>query len=182
MRLYHALRVTAQRIRSTTAYQWGHFGACNCGHLAQTITQRNKADIHRAATVRVATWAQPATLERSESLSLQMPHAKRAGVRGSGQRTVPTKWVRYPVDDWADATVAYCPTSGLPLDDIITEMLNAGLTLSEIRHLERLSDPRILAALPHPRHLRRNNPADVALYLETWADLIATTAPPLAAE
>ncbi|MEQ9324044.1 MAG: hypothetical protein RIF41_33075 [Polyangiaceae bacterium] len=147
-----ALRRTARRLREGASYQWGHFGACNCGHLAQTLTRRSHAEIHRAAVERAATWALP------------------------------------PVDDWTDAAVEYCPTSGLPLDAILGEMLGAGLSLRDIRHLEELSDPWVLARLPvDKRHLRHNAREDLVLYLDAWADaLAAELAPedalPLAAE
>ena len=131
-----ALRVTAARLRGTASYQWGHFGACNCGHLAQTLTQKTPADIQRAA-VEAASWARP------------------------------------PVDDWTDAAIEYCPTSGLPIDAILSEMLDAGLTLEAIRRLEYLADPRVLRRLPAGRrHLRRNSRDDLILYLEVWADLL----------
>lgn len=135
--LVAALRGTVLRLRDGASYQWGHFGACNCGHLAQTLTRRSHAEIHRAAVDRATTWALP------------------------------------PVDDWGDAAVEYCPASGLPLDDIIGEMLAAGLSLRDIRHLEELTDPRVVARLPRERrHLRRNARQDVILYLDTWADLL----------
>ena len=77
--------------------------------------------------------------------------------------------------------MAYCPTSGLPLDDIIGEMLGAGLSLRDIRHLEELSDPRVLARLPaHRRHLRRNARRDLVLYLDAWADRLAEELEPAA--
>ena len=44
-----ALRITADRIEEGAPYQWGHMGQCNCGHLAQTITRRTAAEIHRSA-------------------------------------------------------------------------------------------------------------------------------------
>ncbi len=124
-----ALRATAARLRLGADYQWGHFGACNCGHLAQTITDLPRAEIHRAAV---------------ESAR-----------------------------DWGDATVDYCPASGLPIDHILGRMLAAGLTLAAIKSLEELDDRRILARLPGGRrHLRRNAREDVVLYLETWAELL----------
>ncbi len=156
--LSRALRDTAARLRTAVSYQWGHFGACNCGHLAQTLTRRTEGEIHRAAVDRATTWALP------------------------------------PVDDWGDAAVEHCPTSGLPLDAIIDEMLAAGLTLAEIRHLEELSDRRVLCRLPAgARHLRKNRRSDLVVYLETWAELLEqealadeeerdALAPPLAAE
>ncbi len=138
MRLREALLVTAARLREGASYSWGHFGSCNCGHLAQTLTQRSRAEIHRLAVERAA--------------------------------------------DWGDAAVAHCPDSGLPIDHIIEEMLAVGVTLSEIRHLETLSDRRVLRALPDERrHLQRNQRDDVVLYLETWAGLLADELP-LAAE
>jgi hypothetical protein len=141
--LTQALRQTALTLRSTAEYQWGHFGACNCGHLAQIITRRSRAEIHRAA------------LEKASS------------------------WALSPVADWGDAAVEYCPASGLPIDAILGEMLDAGLTLQDIRHLEDLSDRRVLARLPlASRHLRRNDKKDVARYLDTWADLMDETSDP----
>lgn len=132
-----ALRATAARLAKGANYQWGHFGACNCGHLAQTLTRRTTAEIHRAALDRKSTWEMA------------------------------------PVDDWAEAAVEYCPLSGLPIDDIITEMLDAGITLQEIQHLERLSDPRVRRRLPEEhRFLRRNRRDDLLLYLEAWAKMV----------
>lgn len=93
-----------------------------------------------------------------------------------------------PVDDWADAAIEYCPLSGLPIDDIITQMLDAGLSLAEIGHLERLSDRRVLKRIPKDRlpegrpHLRRNSRADLVLYLDAWAELLTEEADALAAD
>ncbi len=42
-----ALRTTAARVREGAHYEWGHAGACNCGHLAQTVTRLSKAEIYR---------------------------------------------------------------------------------------------------------------------------------------
>ncbi|MEZ4442097.1 MAG: hypothetical protein R3B72_23590 [Polyangiaceae bacterium] len=150
-RLVEALHTTVARLRAGAPYQWGHFGACNCGHLAQALTRRSPAEIHRAAIERAATWALP------------------------------------PVDDWGDAAVEHCPASGLPLDDILDEMLAAGLTLTDIRHLEELTDPRNLALLPDgQRHLRRHRRDHLLAYLQAWAARLeaelAVEVPALAAE
>lgn len=48
-KIVHILRTTADRIVNSPNYQWGHMGACNCGHLAQVITSRTKAEIHQFA-------------------------------------------------------------------------------------------------------------------------------------
>lgn len=58
--LVTALRTTAARLRGDTVYQWGHMGQCNCGHLAQTITNIGHAEIHRSAMVREGDWEQQA--------------------------------------------------------------------------------------------------------------------------
>lgn len=78
--------------------------------------------------------------------------------------------------DWERQLTDYCPTSGLPIDQTIDEMLALGFTRADLAHLERLSDPIIRAALPFERRnaLRHNHRDDVVLYLRTWADLLET--------
>ncbi|HEY4182984.1 MAG TPA: hypothetical protein VGM90_39440 [Kofleriaceae bacterium] len=75
--------------------------------------------------------------------------------------------------DWEALCNAYCPTSGLPIDDVITELVALGLTTDDLAHLERLDDPAVLAAL-HGGHrwLRRNDRADLVAYLSAWASLL----------
>jgi len=58
--LISALRDTAVRLRGATRYQWTHMGACNCGHLAQTVTRLTPAQIHAYATERAGDWADQA--------------------------------------------------------------------------------------------------------------------------
>jgi hypothetical protein len=59
--LIHALRQTIDRLRESENYTWGHMGRCNCGHLAQTITQRSPAEIHQLALEKAGEdWAQRA--------------------------------------------------------------------------------------------------------------------------
>lgn len=50
------LRQAASKITSGKGYQWGHMGACNCGHLAQEICSLSSADIHSAAMKRHGDW------------------------------------------------------------------------------------------------------------------------------
>lgn len=129
-RLIEALRATAARLSEGAPYQWGHMGSCNCGHLAQVITEHSGADIHAGA------------------------------LRGHG--------------DWSEQVVDYCPTSGLPMDGIITAMLEAGLNRDDLVHLERLSDPEILRRFPVEERgdLRRNRRDDVVRYLVAWAEIL----------
>lgn len=75
--------------------------------------------------------------------------------------------------DWNTQIQSYCPISGLHIDQIVRIMLEQGLTTSDLQHLERLSDPEILAQLPaQNRNLKHNNKQHVVLYLRTWADML----------
>jgi hypothetical protein len=73
--------------------------------------------------------------------------------------------------DWSEQLNDYCPTSALPLDDIISDILNAGFDTTDLKHLERLSDPVVLNTLPvEKKFLLHNRKADVVTYVEAWAD------------
>jgi hypothetical protein len=75
--------------------------------------------------------------------------------------------------DWNEQLNDYCPTSGLLMDDLITQMLAFGFDTDDLKHLERLSDNRILRTLPAPeRYLQHNVKKDVVRYLRAWADLL----------
>jgi hypothetical protein len=75
--------------------------------------------------------------------------------------------------DWSEQLNDYCPTSGLLIDDIIGEMLAFGFDCMDLKHLERLSDPQVLNALPPAeKKLAFNRKADVIKYLKAWADLV----------
>ena len=76
--------------------------------------------------------------------------------------------------DWERQLVDYCPTSGLPFDQTIDEMLAMGFSRADLTHLEKISDPTVRAAIPFERRnaLRHNQRDDVVLYLRTWADLL----------
>lgn len=127
--IINLLRTTASAIESSQDYQWGHMGACNCGHLAQQITKLSKAEIHQKA------------------------------MQSHG--------------DWTEQLNDYCPTSGLPLDTLISDMLSVGFDAEDLKHLERLSDASILNTLPaHQKYLIHNRKADVVIYLKAWANKI----------
>lgn len=52
-------------------------------------------------------------------------------------------------------------------------MIAWGLSKDDLAHLERLSDAKVIKALPpNKRYLRHNQRDDVVLYLNTWADLL----------
>jgi hypothetical protein len=73
--------------------------------------------------------------------------------------------------DWSDKAEKYCKDSGLPIDDIIKEMLAHGFELDDIRHIEYLSHPKIVKRLiGTPFQHRRNSLEDVILYFKAWID------------
>ncbi len=75
--------------------------------------------------------------------------------------------------DWGEQSVEHCPTSGLPIDHVLTAMLDVGLELGDVTHLERLSDRRVLARFPvEARRLSFRAREDVVRYLRAWADLL----------
>lgn len=77
------------------------------------------------------------------------------------------------VGDWSEQVNDYCPTSGLQMDKMIFGLLEKGLSTDDLKNLEYLSDPLVLAYLPqNASPLKNNNREDVALYLETWAKLL----------
>ncbi len=78
--------------------------------------------------------------------------------------------------DWNEQLNDYCPTSGLLMDDLISEMLDFGFDSEDLKHLEKLSDKKILQCLPiEERYLQHNIKKDVIKYLETWAFMLEET-------
>lgn len=76
--------------------------------------------------------------------------------------------------DWNEQLIDYCPTSGYPIDLIVSKMLEFGLSLDDLAHLERLSDPKILAEMSQEKRdsLNKNSRADVVFYLNCWANVL----------
>src|ERR1700742_3017678 len=58
LKLIKTLRSTAARLQLGAHYRWTHMGACNCGHLAQTVTHLDADDIRRYALERAGEWAE----------------------------------------------------------------------------------------------------------------------------
>ena len=71
--LAEALRITAQRIETGDRYQWTHMGACNCGHLAQTVTLSSPREIHEMALMRAGDWSEQ-TREYCPTSGLPIDH------------------------------------------------------------------------------------------------------------
>ncbi|AMS27214.1 hypothetical protein AEM51_09495 [Bacteroidetes bacterium UKL13-3] len=75
------------------------------------------------------------------------------------------------VGDWSEQLNDYCPTSGLPMDQLIFGLLEKGFSTTDLKNLEYLSDQAIIEALGRG-HLRNNNLTDVVDYLNAWANLL----------
>ncbi|MBC3785131.1 hypothetical protein [Spirosoma utsteinense] len=75
--------------------------------------------------------------------------------------------------DWNEQVEDYCSTSQMPIDIVINEMLNAGLMLEDLKHLEKLDDRQVLARFPlEARYLKHNVRDDVVAYMNAWAELL----------
>lgn len=75
--------------------------------------------------------------------------------------------------DWSDQLNDYCPTSGYPMDELISQIIEFGFDRNDLKNLERLTDTRVLDRLPEQhRYLSHNKRDDVVRYLRTWADMI----------
>jgi len=75
--------------------------------------------------------------------------------------------------DWNEQAEDYCSISQMPIDLLINEMLNAGLMLEDLKHLERLDDRQVLLRFPfEERFLKQNVREDVIKYMNAWAELL----------
>ena len=78
------------------------------------------------------------------------------------------------LSEWSEIPDDFCPQTGVLIDRVIDALFELGLTNTDLRHLEDLTDPEVLARLPGGRrYLRRNQREDVIVYLRTWAELLA---------
>lgn len=162
--LVRALDATATLVASSATYKWSSFGQCNCGHLAQVITGLGGAAIQRAAFGGSGDWGAQA----------REVHLHRTVYRAAED----------------EPEIERCAVTGWTMDRIVGALFAAGLDHDDLGHLERLSDPRVLARIDGgaPTHHRRE---DVVRYLRAFADLLRAELPqdreaecdlPLAAE
>lgn len=77
------------------------------------------------------------------------------------------------VGEWTELAADYCDSTGLPVNAMVSELQDIGLTSTDIHHLEYLDDKTVLQHLPGGfRWLKRNVREDVILYFETFAMLL----------
>ena len=91
--------------------------------------------------------------------------------------------VNHQLAEWTDHAESYCAGTSFKVDDLFRELDRVGFGHRDVMALENLSDARVLNRLPSGRqHLRRNQVADVTLYMRTMADMLeeVTVPAPLA--
>ena len=77
------------------------------------------------------------------------------------------------IGEWTELAEDYCGVSRIPADQLIAHLMEAGLTTNDIHNIEYLEDRDVLANLPGGfRWLKRNDRADVIVYLQTMAELL----------
>lgn len=77
------------------------------------------------------------------------------------------------VDEWTEFANDYCPNDGTSVDQLMDVLIAHGFELKDIHHLEYLSNPRVLNAIPgSPKYLEKGKPRNAALYMRTWASLL----------
>ena len=77
------------------------------------------------------------------------------------------------IGEWTELGEEYCINTGTPLGLMVKGLQEAGLTATDIHHIEYLSDKKVLQYLPGGfRWLKKNRREDVVLYFEAFADML----------
>jgi hypothetical protein len=77
------------------------------------------------------------------------------------------------IGEWTELAEEYCSTTNAPVNQVIGKLLNAGLTATDIHHIEYLTDREVLDNLPGGfRWLQRNVREDVIVYFEAFATVL----------
>jgi hypothetical protein len=75
--------------------------------------------------------------------------------------------------EWTEIAAESCPVTGAPVDLLLSSLQAAGLTPTDIHHIEYLNDKKILESLPGGfRWLKRNLKQDVIDYFEAFASFL----------
>ncbi|MGB5027643.1 MAG: hypothetical protein WBO38_04010 [Chitinophagaceae bacterium] len=75
--------------------------------------------------------------------------------------------------EWTELAEEYCSSSNAPVNLVLSKLEQAGLTPTDIHHIEFLTDKAVLNFLPGGfRWLKRNVREDVILYFEAFANLL----------
>ena len=83
------------------------------------------------------------------------------------------RFARTGVGEWTELAEDYCGVTSTPVDMLMSELQNLGLTPTDIHNLEYLQDKLVLEKLPGGfRWLKRNVREDVIVYFQTLADVL----------
>lgn len=160
--LIQALRQTARHLQlADVSYRWSHFGQCNCGHLAQTLTQLTPETLQRAAERQRGDWSEQATTwERTAALA------------DYGDRPALDEGA------WEPEGTDHCTTTDVPMDLVFRRLTAVGLTAEDMVHLERLSDPRVRKRLgTNTVDFHYADRTNLVRYLNAWADVLELDLP-----
>src|SRR5688572_4149888 len=154
-RLTVLLRQTAARLTDASdTYRWSSFAHCNCGHVAQSLTQLSPEEIQERAMRREGDWGTQA----HEFLFPRPDYGSRPALDEGA---------------WEPENVGACRATGERLDSVLDAMLELGLDPQDIAHLERLSDPQVRRQLgKSTEHFAHHVRENVIAYLGAWADLL----------
>ncbi|HEX6193191.1 MAG TPA: hypothetical protein VFZ42_12540 [Chitinophagaceae bacterium] len=77
------------------------------------------------------------------------------------------------IGEWTELGEDYCMNIATPLGLMVQRLQEAGLTATDIHHIEYLSDKKVLQHLPGGfRWLKKNRREDVILYFEAFANML----------
>lgn len=75
--------------------------------------------------------------------------------------------------DWTDQVQDYCTTSQMPMDEIISSMMESGLERHDMIELERLKNHSVRLFMGEKgRNLSHNKKQDVVDYMKAWAEML----------
>jgi hypothetical protein len=75
--------------------------------------------------------------------------------------------------EWTELAEEYCSVTNAPVNWVLSKLMEAGLTPTDVHHIEYLTDRAVLNHLPGGfRWLKRNVREDVMLYFEAFANML----------
>lgn len=87
------------------------------------------------------------------------------------------KSIDFEVSEWSEHAQDYCEGTTRKVDELFDTLEQVGFSRQDVMNLEYLSDQDVLRRLdPEKRYLKKNQAADVSLYMRTLADKLAEEA------
>ncbi len=83
------------------------------------------------------------------------------------------KYAHEGIGEWTELAQEFCPITNAPISLLIARLEEAGLTPTDIHHVEYLNDKNVLKHLQGGfRWLKRNNKSDAVAYFEAFANML----------